>query len=376
MRSNLENKLGKKLYQSQFNDFGKDNYDEYRFGKNEDADKPSYIPKKGLVNFIKTVVNGRQHNSMSWHITLSKSDLAGLEKIYRNLNVTDKELLVTLLAYKQLGFKKVKLPRNSNAYWKAIAIADSLEDKEDTSAHKFLHYNLGKFDLINIGFNIKLYFASVGIATDFIIEQYAYKIDGKNFIEVKKDDVVFDLGACWGDTALYFSHKTGIGGKVYSFEFIPGNIKLFNINLDLNPHLKNIVQLVEHPVSKKSECEVYYKDLGPGSKVITHPFEDQTGSAKTISIDDFVKQNNITKVDFIKMDIEGAEPYALEGAIETLKKFKPKLAIAIYHSINDFVNIPNWILDLNLGYQLFLDHFTIHAEETVCFAEVKNREIT
>ena len=71
------------------------------------------------------------------------------------------------------------------------------------------------------------------------------------------------------------------------------------------------------------------------------------------------------------MDIEGAELLALEGAIETIKKFKPKLAIATYHSLSDFVKIPNWILGLDLGYEIFIDHFTIHSEETVCFARIK-----
>ena len=69
------------------------------------------------------------------------------------------------------------------------------------------------------------------------------------------------------------------------------------------------------------------------------------------------------------MDIEGAEPLALEGAIETIKRFRPKLAIAIYHSMNDFVAIPNWILNLDLDYEIFIGHYTIHAEETVCFAK-------
>lgn len=71
------------------------------------------------------------------------------------------------------------------------------------------------------------------------------------------------------------------------------------------------------------------------------------------------------------MDIEGAEPFALQGAIETIKKHKPKLAIAIYHSMDDFTNIPKWILDLNLGYEIYLGHYTIHAEETICFAKPK-----
>ena len=69
------------------------------------------------------------------------------------------------------------------------------------------------------------------------------------------------------------------------------------------------------------------------------------------------------------MDIEGAELLALEGAIKTIIKFRPKLAIAIYHSMSDFVAIPYWILNLNLGYEIFIGHYTIHAEETICFAK-------
>jgi hypothetical protein len=83
-------------------------------------------------------------------------------------------------------------------------------------------------------------------------------------------------------------------------------------------------------------------------------------------------QHNIQKVDFIKMDIEGAEPIALKGAINTIKRYRPKLAIAIYHSMDDFVSIPKWINDLNLDYELYLGHYTIHAEETIIFAKPKN----
>lgn len=47
---------------------------------------------------------------------------------------------------------------------------------------------------------------------------------------------------------------------------------------------------------------------------------------------------------------------------------RPKLAIAIYHSIEDFVNIPKWLMGLDLNYWFYLGHYTIHAEETVLFA--------
>lgn len=374
--NNFKVALGKKLYQSQFNNFGGDNYDVFRFGENSNVNKSSYIPPHGIIISIKQAIKkitGYKYTEATLAITVADDiQLIGFEKIYDNLNEHSKALLVDLIAYRQLDYKKVKLPRNNSEYWKAIDLAKMLSDKKDTYDPKFMHFVLEKFDLNKIGFDIKLYFTDVAIAIDFILEQYSHKQNNKTIIGVESGDVVLDVGACWGDTALYFASKAGQNGKVYSFEFIPGNLNLFNINLDLNPNLKNNIKIIEHPVSDNSNKTIYYKDFGPGSEVVTQPFEGQTGSTTTITIDDFVKQNNVEKVDFIKMDIEGAEPYALKGAIETIKKYKPKLAIAIYHSMDDMVNIPNWILDLNLGYEIFIDHFTIHTEETICFAKVKN----
>jgi hypothetical protein len=88
----------------------------------------------------------------------------------------------------------------------------------------------------------------------------------------------------------------------------------------------------------------------------------------TVSIDDFVARENLPQVNFIKMDIEGAELPALQGAEETLRNFKPRLAISLYHRDTDLVDIPRYLNGLGLGYEFFLDHFTIHREETVLFA--------
>ena len=180
--------------------------------------------------------------------------------------------------------------------------------------------------------------------------------------------MVIDAGGCWGDTALYFADKVGEKGKVYTYEFIPGNIKILEQNLALNPALEKNIQVIKRPVWDKSNLKVYFKDFGPASRISFEEFEGYTGPTETMAIDDLCK--DMSKVDFIKMDIEGAEPYALEGAKNTIMKFKPKLAIAIYHSMSDFINIPLWILNLNLGYKIYMGHYTINEEETVIFAEV------
>ena len=56
---------------------------------------------------------------------------------------------------------------------------------------------------------------------------------------------------------------------------------------------------------------------------------------ETVRLDDFVRENNLPRVDFIKSDIEGFERHMLEGAQETLKNFAPKLALCTYHLPDD-----------------------------------------
>jgi len=368
--------LIEELRQSQLNNFGIENFDTYRFGEMP----MQYTPPDTLLHTTKQVVKKiigydkiqqkKAFDEMQYNVfTALKEYEDGLEYLYRNVQPESKELLVKIIAYKLLGFTKVKLPFNNDQYWKSLELVKTLKDGKETYDPHFMHFILEKFDLSSIGYNIKLFFSEVGIAIDYVAEQYAFKIGNKTIIQADKGDTVLDIGGCWGDTALYFADKVGGSGKVYSFEFIPDNIKLHNINTGFNQGLKKIIELVQNPVSNISDVPIYFKDNGPGSKIELEPFDEQTGSTVTISLDDFVKANNISKVDFIKMDIEGAEPFALEGAIETIKKFRPKLAIAIYHSMEDFINIPKWIRDLDLDYNLFLGHYTIHAEETICFAK-------
>ncbi len=374
--SDFKKALDIKIIQSLKNNYGVENYDEFRFGKyplstNENLSRRAISFVDRSKKIIKKIIgyDSQKKAYLTSAHNLVNPYLKEIEKMWDAISKIERELLVSLMAYRVLGYKKVKLARNNASYWEALKTAKSLSIPEDTYDPYFLHFILEKFDLKPIGFDVKLYFSEAAVAIDYIIEQYAYKVNDKNIVSIESGDTVLDIGGCWGDTALYFAHKVGANGKVYSFEFIPDNIKLFRLNTSFNPSLVSQIELVPHPVFNSSGQTIYFKDKGPSSTVAFEPFEGQTGTTTTISIDDFVKSNNINTIDFIKMDIEGAETLALEGAIETIKRFRPKLAIAIYHSMDDFVTIPNWILNLDLDYEIFIGHYTIHAEETVCFAK-------
>ena len=98
-----------------------------------------------------------------------------------------------------------------------------------------------------------------------------------------------------------------------------------------------------------------------------------TRRISTICIDDYVRSQGIERVDYIKLDIEGAELAALRGAETTIREFRPILAVSLYHRDADFISIPDYLDRLGLQYEFFLDHFNIHREETVLFAQAKTK---
>ncbi|MCK5111340.1 MAG: FkbM family methyltransferase [Arcobacteraceae bacterium] len=78
------------------------------------------------------------------------------------------------------------------------------------------------------------------------------------------------------------------------------------------------------------------------------------------------------KIDFIKLDIEGAEQDAIDGAVNTIKKYKPILAICIYHKSKDWYKIPQKVLAINSEYKIYLRHYMEGIFETVMYFIPKN----
>ncbi|HRE41335.1 MAG TPA: FkbM family methyltransferase [Ignavibacteria bacterium] len=276
-----------------------------------------------------------------------------------------KLILINVLLYRIFGHKKIKL-QNNEVYFKEISNLEKIKDNNKFIQTEFENFKLYFFDLNNLQIPIYMYFTAIGIYIDFVIKQYSYFNDIE--ISASKNDIVIDGGGCWGDTSLYFANEVGNHGKVYSFEFVPKNLNIFRKNLSLNQHLCNVIEVIEKPIWNISDKKLYYIDNGPASKISFIKNEDFKGETETISIDDFVIRNKLEKLNFIKLDIEGAELNALLGGVNAIKKFKPNLAIALYHNPIDFYNIPKFINDLNLGYKFYLKHLTIHKEETILFA--------
>jgi FkbM family methyltransferase len=184
-------------------------------------------------------------------------------------------------------------------------------------------------------------------------------------VAVRPGDVVIDGGGCWAETSLHFAHLAGPEGRVETFEFDPSNLETLRRNLALNPELAERVHVHPHPLWHTAGERLTYASNGPGTRVGS----DGAGpGVKTATIDALVASGVVERIDFVKLDIEGAELSALQGAADTLRRFRPRLAIAAYHKPDDLVVLPAFLEDLGVGYRVAIGHYTMAVEETILFA--------
>ena len=137
--------------------------------------------------------------------------------------------------------------------------------------------------------------------------------------KIKKGDVILDIGAHIGYFTLLFAQLTGENGRVYAFEPAPANFALLKKNVEINEY-KNVV-LVNKAVSDKNGKSVLY--LSSESTGIHKIYDTNDGrksiEVESIRLDDYFGDYN-GKVDWIKIDIEGAEWLALKGMALLLEK--------------------------------------------------------
>jgi FkbM family methyltransferase len=291
------------------------------------------------------------------------ADVPAFERLWSRLPSDDAALLVQLLAYRVLGHEKVVLPLGPAAQVRQMSelARERLTLETGTFDIDFLGWQADLFDLAPIGLPIRLHAHIYLILHTFLLDQYRYA--GAREVWVEPGDVVIDGGGCWADTALQFADAAGPEGRVLCFEFDPANLRLLDANLALNPELAERVELLQHPLWDTPGVPIPFSVSGPGAKVGEG---DQV--IETVTIDELVATGRVDRVDFIKLDIEGSELPALRGARETLRRFKPRLAISAYHKDDDLITIPALLDELGVGYRYGLDHTTIHAEETILFA--------
>jgi len=214
---------------------------------------------------------------------------------------------------------------------------------------------------------VALHTHSVDVVSVFVLGQYGYGRDGHR-VTVGPGDVVLDVGGCWGDTALYFASLVGPEGRVFTFEFDPESLEILRANLALNPELAGRIEVVEKALWDRTGETLEVVQAGRCTSVVEAGAHGNAIRVETITLDEFIEQRGLDRLDFVKMDVEGAECNVLRGASASLERYAPRLAVAAYHRDDDLVRIPELIASPGLEWRLYLDTFSAVEAETVLFA--------
>ncbi len=205
--------------------------------------------------------------------------------------------------------------------------------------------------------------------------EYMTQIRDKNqyfdeeIIDFNNINTFVDCGMYTGDTIIGFLKFGGQECEIWGFE--PDSEIADIARKELSDIQKCKVHIINKATSDRNGVVKVRESLGVmqtiensiwgGNKEIEKSFE-------TCTLDEVFGTNLNKKIDFIKMDIEGAEFASLTGAEMCIRRNQPVLAICVYHKREDLFTIPKLILHFNENYKLYLRHYSDNQTETVFYA--------
>ncbi len=190
---------------------------------------------------------------------------------------------------------------------------------------------------------------------------------------------IIDAGCNIGVFSIFANHNFP-NSNIYAFEPNNVNFGIFKKTIDIN-HLADRIHVFNQALGDikcNKQLKLSKDPLASGSaiedsQIIQNKdyFTSSFINVDVVAIDDFVKGNNISKIDFIKIDSEGYEKNILLGARNTIQRFSPIIVCSAYHLKNDKVEIPNLIRSISGNYQFKIDD---KAEE-ILIARTNQKEI-
>lgn len=200
----------------------------------------------------------------------------------------------------------------------------------------------------------------MGLKSVYVQPQYFQK----DIFGPLKDEVFVDGGAYIGDTIdSYMKFSGGVYKRIYAWEPDEDNIKWLE---KYKEKYDNITVVPCGLWSEKTELS-FLQGVGNGSRIQQDAQGEVVLKVKVDSIDNVCADDKVT---FIKMDIEGSEMEALKGAVNVIKRDKPRLAICIYHEPEHLYEIPFWIKQTVPEYKLYMRQHSCGRNETVIYATV------
>lgn len=173
--------------------------------------------------------------------------------------------------------------------------------------------------------------------------------------KLQKNTEFFDVGGYDGESTLSFIKYALQYKKIYFFEPDAG---IFEESKKRLRCIENITYIMAG--AGEDRGIVHYNALGGGGGMIE---ADGAEIIPTIALDEYISGSNA----YVKMDVEGYELSALRGMKNSIMKYKPMLAVSVYHKPGDIHMLISTILSWNPSYKVYMRHYTPVYADTVCY---------
>lgn len=180
----------------------------------------------------------------------------------------------------------------------------------------------------------------------------------------REDTMIIDGGALDGASTIELLQQGSAKTKALAFEAVP------SLYTECQKNVKEYPNITIAPYALWDKDDVFYIENNQGGSHITKEKTAHSETCHSIALDKYYAENNINNCSLIKLDIEGAEPQCLQGAKETIAKYHPKLHISIYHTMEQFFDIPLYLLSLYPQYKFYIGHHTLWFWETILYAKM------
>lgn len=178
---------------------------------------------------------------------------------------------------------------------------------------------------------------------------YAYEFGGAF---IRPGDWVLDGGTCEGFFTRYALQR---GANVLAVE--PVDLLLQALGRTFEPEVRagavRVLPGALGEISGEARVEIRTTNLWESTISAAGTVLSQNGQrCRTYCIDDLLAQRTVPVLDFIKMDVEGAEVSAIRGARQTLQEHKPRLAIAVYHDLDNARQVADFVRSVRPDYHI------------------------
>ncbi|MFH0961320.1 MAG: FkbM family methyltransferase [archaeon] len=143
-----------------------------------------------------------------------------------------------------------------------------------------------------------------------------------------KRPIILDIGAHIG---LYSLKVASEFPNAIIFAFEPSGVNYYALEENISISRKTNIFPVKMAVSDRNGSVTLFNDpRGSGTNTIVNRISNNTEKVLAVTVDAFVRKRRLRSVDFMKIDVEGAEEAVLRGAESTIKRFRPALSVELH----------------------------------------------